>query len=132
MVGDRRRHDRRQGRESSADIERRAADRRQRERRIGSRVPVELWMEEVLGEDVYFRRTGNVSEGGVYFDKAIPHMLGTMVTLKFALPGDREMVVARGEVVSGGGDELGMGVKFKTIEGDGQRRLREFIEARLG
>ncbi|MBI3178587.1 MAG: PilZ domain-containing protein, partial [Deltaproteobacteria bacterium] len=56
---------------------------------------------------------------------------GTMVTLKFALPGDKEMVVARGEVVSAAGssDGLGMGVRFLTIEGDGQRRIKSYIRA---
>jgi hypothetical protein len=86
-------------------------------------------MEEVSGEDVYFRRSGNLGEGGVFFDRAIPHALGTMVTLKFALPGENEMVVARGEVVgtSQGHHKLGMSVKFIAIEGDGRSRLREFI-----
>ena len=52
-------------------------------------------MEEVSGEDVYFRRTGNVSIGGAYFDTPFPYEPGTEVTLKFGLPGSREMVVAR-------------------------------------
>jgi hypothetical protein len=88
-------------------------------------------MEEVSGDDVYFRRTGNVSTGGAYFDRAIPHTLGTIVTLKFALPGDKEMVVARGEVVSAAGarDGLGMGVKFVSVEGDGEKRIRAYIRA---
>jgi hypothetical protein len=86
-------------------------------------------MEEVSGDDVYFRRSGNLGEGGVYFEKAIPHSLGTMVTLKFALPGEQEMVVARGEVVSAAGSNngLGMGVKFIKVEGDGQSRIRNLI-----
>ena len=87
-------------------------------------------MEELAGEDVYFRRTGNVSEGGVYFDNAIPHEKGTMLTLKFALPGEREMIVARGKVVSSKGPEnqIGMGVKFVSIEGDGSKRISSHIK----
>jgi hypothetical protein len=128
---DRRSGDRRQ-RALNVSVDRRRQvtdDRRKGDRRTSERVPLELWMEEVSGEDVYFRRSGNVSAGGVYFDKAIPHPLGTMVTLKFALPGDKEMVVARGEVVSssGGNQGLGMGVKFLTIEGDGHKRIRSFL-----
>jgi len=108
--------------------DRRAVQRRVAERREQERVQLELWMEEVAGEDVYFRRTGNVSEGGVFFDRAIPHALGTVVTLKFSLPGDKEMVVARGKVVSASGSGgLGMGVKFVTIEGDGRQRIRHHI-----
>ncbi len=113
-------------------VERRKNDRRNAsDRREANRVPLELWMEEISGEDVYFRRTGNVSVGGVYFDRAIPHSLGTIVTLKFALPGDREMVVARGEVVnaSGHAENLGMGVKFIHVEGDGEARIRTYLKS---
>lgn len=111
--------------------DRRRSDRRSGDRRQAERVPLELWMEEMAGDDVYFRRTGNVSEGGVFFDRAIPHALGTVVTLKFALPGDKEMVVARGKVVSAAGisDGMGMGVKFVHVEGDGQKRIRLHIRA---
>lgn len=88
-------------------------------------------MEELSGDDIYFRRSGNIAAGGVYFDRAIPHPLGTVVTLKFALPGDREMVVARGEVVSSAPnkDGLGMGVKFVHVEGDGVKRIRAFLRS---
>ena len=125
-IADRRkRHDR-------VSVDRRARERRRAtDRREEQRVPLELWMEEVSGEDVYFRRTGNVSVGGVFFDRAIPHALGTIVTLKFALPGQREMVVARGEVVSIAGSDqgLGMGVKFVSIEGDGDKRVRSYMKS---
>jgi hypothetical protein len=122
-VADRRRH------EASVSSDRRGNDRRQRERRTDERVPLELWMEELSGDDIYFRRSGNIAPGGVFFDRAIPHPLGTEVTLKFALPGDREMVVARGQVVSSAKGEggLGMGVKFVHVEGDGAARIRAFL-----
>ena len=76
-------------------------------------------------------KNANIAAGGVYFDRAIPHPLGTVVTLKFALPGDREMVVARGEVVSSAPnkDGLGMGVKFVHVEGDGVKRIRAFLRS---
>ena len=128
---DRRKNDRRRSRVSVNSDRRAKNDRRKRDRRESPRVSLELWMEELAGEDVYFRRTGNVSEGGVYFDRALPHELGTEVTLKFSLPGDREMVVARGKVVSVAGDKegLGMGVKFISVEGNGKKRVREYIRA---
>lgn len=132
-VQDRRRTDRRQTRSNGVKVERRGNDRRKRpDRRQSPRLPLELWMEEVSADgDVYFRRTGNVSTGGVYFDRAIPHAIGTELTLKFALPGEREMVVARGEVVStrGGPNGLGMGVQFRRFEGDGQRRIRDYLRS---
>jgi uncharacterized protein (TIGR02266 family) len=125
---DRRSNDRRHAR-LMVPLERRNKERRTNERRRSVRVPLELWMEEIAGDDVYFRRTGNVSAGGVYFDRAIPHPLGTMVTLKFTLPGKPEMVVARGEVVHTPAEpeELGMRVRFISVEGEGRKRLREYI-----
>lgn len=118
---------------SKINGERRRTDRRvsRADRRRDERVPLELWMEELSGDDIYFRRSGNIAPGGVFFDRAIPHPLGTSVTLKFALPGDREMVVARGEVVSAAaaGEGLGMGVKFVHVEGDGEKRIRAFLKS---
>ncbi len=89
-------------------------------------------MEEVSASgDVYFRRTGNVSAGGAFFERAVPHAVGTELTLKFLLPGEREKIVARGEVVSapGGRGGLGMGIRFRRFEGDGQSRMRAFLLA---
>lgn len=134
--------DRRQStrRKAAKDTAKADSNRRQSERRIGKdrrdtpRVNLELWMEELNGEDVYFRRTGNVSIGGAYFDTPFPYEPGTEVTLKFGLPGSREMVVARGTVVSRGRgqDGLGMGVKFISIEGDGRDRIRHYIDKLKG
>jgi hypothetical protein len=125
---DRRKQDRRRE-QVGVEVDRRGADRRRADRRASTRVALELWMEEVSGDDVYYRRSGNLGEGGVFFDRAVPHAIGTMVTLKFALPGDREMVVARGEVVSASGarNGLGMGVRFMAVEGDGLERVRAFV-----
>ncbi len=127
MANDRRATERRRASQGSA-TERRKEQRRSQNRRSDRRLQLELWMEEVAGDDVYFRRSGNLSEGGVFFDQGIPHAIGTSITLKFALPEQKEMVVARGKVVSTSGSKgVGMGVKFISVEGDGQARIREFI-----
>ena len=127
---DRRRLSRRKSAADAVKADRRNSDRRLGQRRQDGRVPLELWMEEVVGEEVYFRRTGNVGIGGVYFDNAIPHKTGTEVTLKFTLPGDREMVVARGTVINKATKQnpLGMRVRFIKIEGNGKARIRTFID----
>ena len=127
---DRRRLSRRKTAKDAVKTDRRNSERRRGERRQESRVPLELWMEEAVGDEVYFRRTGNVGIGGVYFDNAIPHETGTEVTLKFTLPGDREIVVARGTVINKATKQhpLGMRVRFIKIEGDGKARIRTFID----
>jgi len=117
--------------ENSKSDERRASERRSAtDRRDDVRVPLELWMEELKGDHVYFRRTGNVSIGGVYFDNALPHEAGTEVTLKFNIPGDREMIVARGRVICPTArQKVGMRVKFISVEGSGKERIRCLIKS---
>lgn len=110
--------------------ERRADERRAgQDRRVFVRVGIDLWMEEVRGDEVYFRRSCDLSEGGVFFDQSIPHAVGTKVTLRFALPGTEVNLEVRGEVVSAlrekGG--LGMGVKFTALSTENRQALRQYV-----
>ena len=74
--------------------DRRAADRRAKEndRRTDLRIPMDLWMEEVRGDEVYFRRSCIISEGGVLFEQSIPHPEGTEVTLRFEAREERGII----------------------------------------
>ena len=101
------------------------------ERRSNKRIPVEMWVEEVRGTDRYFQRSANISTGGIYLDGTIPHPKGTIVQLKFTLPGEEEAVEVRGEIVGEPTEErLGMHVKFIELEGNAslQERIRRFID----
>lgn len=112
-------------------LERRKEPRRESaERRLSVRVPIDLWMEEVRGDEIYFRRSCNISEGGVFFEQSIPHPVGTRVTLRFGLPGLESEIVAHGDVVSAARvrDGLGMGVRFVSLDGDGPKALKKFIQ----
>jgi uncharacterized protein (TIGR02266 family) len=111
--------------------DRRAADRRTGNRRGGARAPLDLWVEEEHGNELYFRRTGNVSKGGVYFEQTIPHALGTRVKLRFSLPGDPEVIEAFGEIVNTPNvkDGLGMGLKFIEMSPEHKKRLAKFVDA---
>src|SRR4051794_29144554 len=99
MTTDRRRQDRRKS-TSQVKTDRRADDRRKGDRRNTARAPLDLWVEEEKGEELYFRRTGNVSMGGIYFEQTIPHALGTKVRLRFSLPGSADVIEATGEIVN--------------------------------
>src|SRR4051812_5754662 len=72
-------------------VDRRNGDRRTGDRRRAARAPLDLWVEEEKGNELYFRRTGNVSLGGIYFEQTIPHALGTTVRLRFSLPGSEAL-----------------------------------------
>jgi hypothetical protein len=88
-----------------------------------------MWTEEVSGKDSYFRRTGNVSAGGAFFDKAIPRPVGTPLTLRLTVPGEATPITVQAEVVSIDSGGFGMGIKFQDFAGDGATRLRRFLLA---
>jgi len=129
MSEDKRSSERRQD-EATDMLSGRIPERRKEERRKEKRVSVELWVEERDGDDKVFRRTGNLSAGGVYFDKALPHLPGKRLNLKIPLGAGDDVPVVRvwGEVVADGGPDLGMGVKFLSFGGDGETELRDFLE----
>lgn len=102
------------------------------DRRRHPRVPLQLWIEELEGEDLYLRRAGDLSEGGVGLEVPVPVAPHSIVRLRVPLPGDARPVTAAGRVVEtrDKGSGLGLGVEFLTVEGDGRRRLRQFLSAR--
>ena len=126
---DRRRSDRR-NRPVTVDRDRRNLDRRSHDRRTANRIPLDLWVEEEKGNELYFRRTGNVSLGGIYFEQTIPHALGTRVKLRFSLPGSTNVMEAAGEIVNTPQvkDGLGMGLRFTDVSPDVLRTLGKFLE----
>ena len=102
------------------------------ERRAHPRQPVAITMELTAGGDLYFHVSANLSTGGAFFNRAIPHPVGTEVELTFQLPGpDVAPVRCRGEVVNvpEEGDGLGMGVRFLDLSEADTARVASFIEA---
>ena len=100
------------------------------ERRREIRIPVEIWVEEITDEgDLYFQRAGNISVGGLYFEKTIPHPKGTIVNVKFSLPGSTVIILVRAEIVSASRDldGLGMGLKFLDLKPADRKSVEEFI-----
>lgn len=127
---DRRKQDRRE-RSEPVGADRRGADRRRGDRRRTARAHLDLWVEEEKGDELYFRRTGNVSVGGLYFEQTIPHVLGTTVRLRFALPGEpQRMVEAQAEIVNTPNlkDGLGMGLRFISMRDDDRLALQAFLD----
>lgn len=124
--------DRRQGRPDPRDNDE-AVERRKADRRSGTRVSISLWVEEKKGEDLYFQQAGNLSIGGVFFERTIPHPIGTKVNLKFELPGKEGVIETTGEVVStpGSAEGLGAGVKFLNLDPVEKRLIEEFITESL-
>jgi uncharacterized protein (TIGR02266 family) len=102
------------------------------ERRQALRVPVQIWVEEASDRELYFQRSANLSAGGIYLENTIPHPLGTQVTLRFNLPGDKDRLEVRAEVVGAiaGEEEFGMGLKFLNLDSRQAERIREYVMSR--
>lgn len=101
------------------------------ERRNQKRIPVEMWVEEVRDRETYFQRSANLSEGGLYLDGTIPHPKGTVVQLRFTLPGDDGQIEIRGKIV-GDPDEERLGMHVKFLEGQEStpswKRIKAFVD----
>ncbi len=128
---DRRHRDRRTSQKPDLGSNRRETPRRSdEERRAQTRVPIDLWMEEVRGDEVYFRRSCNLSEGGVLFEQSIPYPVGTKVQLRFTLPGGTNQQT-EAEVVSAAqaGVGLGMGLRFVSLPDSVQKAIAAYLKA---
>ncbi len=106
-------------------------ERRQKERRREKRVPVSIWVEETKGDELYFQLAGNISVGGIFFEKTIPHPVGTQVRLKFELP-MHGVIETSGEVVSIPDKKsgIGAGVRFLNLGPEDEKKIREFIASK--
>ncbi len=101
-----------------------------RDRRATTRIPMEMWVEESTDRELYFQRGANISLGGIFLQRTIPHIKGTKINLRFTLPGDTTPINVRGEIVNVGehADDLGMGVKFIDLNDEDQERIKSFVE----
>jgi len=108
----------------------RKQDEQLKERRAAPRIPVEMWVEESTDRELYFQRGANLSVGGIFLERTIPHSKGTVVNLQFTLPDESTPIKVRGEIVNVGEaiEDLGMGVKFLDLSDGDRRRIQEFID----
>jgi uncharacterized protein (TIGR02266 family) len=94
---------------------------------------VSLAIEVRDGRGFSLHSSRDISMGGVFFDRAIPHAVGSQVELSFTLPGEATAIRCRGEVVNvPDAKDYGMGVRFiGLLPGDAQR-LGDFITQEMG
>ena len=95
------------------------------DRRAFARFPVEMWVEESTSRELYVQRCTNIGLGGLFLEQTVPHPAGTMVSLKFTLPGDQTPLEPRGEIVHVGAHaaDLGMGVRFIDLKDVEKERI---------
>jgi uncharacterized protein (TIGR02266 family) len=99
------------------------------ERRASPRVPVEMWVEESTDRELYFQRGANISMGGLYLERTIPHNRGTVINLRFTLPGETSPIKVHGEIVNVGDtpEDLGMGLRFVDLSDTDRARIERFM-----
>jgi uncharacterized protein (TIGR02266 family) len=86
------------------------------ERRQDFRANVVIAVEVRDARGFSLHSTRDISRGGVYFDRAIPHSVGARVQLAFTLPGEAKAIRCDGEVVNVPDKQgYGMGIRFLDI-----------------
>ncbi len=97
------------------------------ERRRSVRINVSIAVEVRDGRGFSLHSSRDISEGGIYFDRAIPHPVGEHVHLIFTLPGDERPVHCEGEVVNiPDAQQFGMGIRFVSLKAEDLERIRHF------
>ena len=113
------------------------------ERRQHDRIEIEMHTrlslsEDYRGHDIEFEgfaKTRNLSIGGAFIESTYLLPVGFPMNLEMKMD-EREMLVARGEVVHSRGEESGfspgMGIRFTYVDADNRERLlRYFVSDRI-
>jgi c-di-GMP-binding flagellar brake protein YcgR len=108
-----------------------------RDRRLGFRVPLEIFLNEYIKDQPFRALTSNVSDTGVHLHRVMnpvgPELDGQVVGLEFELPGTGEVIWARGEICHDREDRMvrAAGVRFTGMARAHARLLRDYcIESR--
>src|SRR5215470_14287308 len=97
---------------------------RRRYPRFSLHLPLELRME---GSDVPMRlETTDISRNGCYIETIMPSSVGTKIEAKLWL--GETPIVARGRIVTSH-PQFGNGIMFLSFDGDGEQRLRGFLDS---
>jgi c-di-GMP-binding flagellar brake protein YcgR len=113
-----------------------SAERRQteEERRGNGRVAATFAVSEADGAGIHLCQAEDIAIGGITIKHAsgLSHEPRTEVALRFALPGSREEIVARGEIVSD--DKAGKfrrtGVRFIAVRPEHQQLIAAYCRRR--
>lgn len=118
---------------SSAEV---ASERRQteEERRRAGRVAATFAVSEADGAHLHLCQAEDIAVGGITIKHArgLSHELRTEVALRFALPGSREEIEARGEIVSDSraGRFRRTGVRFIAVRPEHEQLIAAYCRRR--
>lgn len=100
------------------------------EHRKSPRAPLDVYLNKVVGEDLFMCRATDISAEGIYLSSLIePDWDGSRVALEFALPGSQEVIWAGGEVVRDGlrGQAEGAGIRFTALPDRYRRLIEDYV-----
>jgi hypothetical protein len=79
---------------------------------------------------MYLQKSANLSRGGIYLERTVPHPEGTLLNLRFTLPDDSSPIECKGRIVYPRADEtFGMGLEFCELDEQSASRIDEFLTA---
>lgn len=101
------------------------------DRRVDTRIPIEMFMNEYVREEPCRALAVNLSESGLYLQKLVEPVTrhARIVALEFELPGTGETIWARGETRSTTIDEdfQMTGVRFLAMARKHERLVRDYV-----
>ena len=85
-------------------------------------------MEQWTDREMYLQQSANLSRGGIFLDRSIPHPEGTLLNLRFTLPDDDRPMECQGHIVyPKAGDDFGMGIEFHELDAETEQRIDAFM-----
>jgi c-di-GMP-binding flagellar brake protein YcgR len=115
-------------------LDRRQHDKANNDRRGTGRVSATFAVSEADGSHVHLCQAEDIAIGGITIKhaKGLSHEPRTEVALRFALPGSREEIVARGEIVSDSkaGRFRRTGVRFIAVQPEHQQLIAAYCRRR--
>ncbi|MEW6327962.1 MAG: TIGR02266 family protein [Thermodesulfobacteriota bacterium] len=107
-----------------------------KERRRAPRKVVRLEIYYSTPMDIFTSLSQNLNEGGIFIETERPAPIGTVVEIKFYLPGDHKPIETHGVVVwsttsppekGTGHPGTGMGIEFESLNNHDKERINRFI-----
>ena len=124
--------DRRKG-DNRRDNGSKGSERRMGDRRDSHRVSIAIEVSE--GNKAFERHEGNISIGGIFFQKPLDLPTGAVVQLRFTLPDTDKELLVKGEVVEitavGTPQEKGTRVRFTGLDLESEMLIARYLDEHL-
>ena len=110
-----------------------SASKKDSERRVHRRVPVNIWVREERGDYYFLYKATDISEGGIFLEKKIESpTCKDFSTLKFTLPKSSRLICVSGNVVfsntTSSHPRSGSGLKFSNLTLQDKKLILKYIQ----